>query len=370
MFRMHDDPQQMVAMMIAHTRYVALALGTLVLLPAAVAAQWIQQTSNTTADLRGVSVVSRSVAWASGSKGTFLRTTDGGATWVTGTVPGAATLDFRDVQAVDANTAYLMSIGPGEQSRIFKTTDGGRHWTLQFTNPAPKGFLDGMAFWDVSNGIAVSDPVDGRFLIVTTSDGGAHWEPLPAAQRPEALPGDGLFAASGTSVAVGGRDTVWFGTGGAAEARVLRSTDRGRTWTSAPTPMTAGTAAAGIFSLAFIDGRRGVAVGGNYQKPAEVGVNVVLTADGGRTWTATTRAQPAGFRSGVAVVAGKGAPTLIAVGTSGSDWSGDGGATWTAIDALNYNSVAFAGALDAGWAVGPRGRIAKFGGVLPVDGKR
>src|SRR5437762_1040720 len=60
-------------------------------------AQWSPQTSNTTAALRGLSVVNENVVWASGTKGTFLRTTDGGATWQAGTVPGVEALDFRDV---------------------------------------------------------------------------------------------------------------------------------------------------------------------------------------------------------------------------------------------------------------------------------
>src|SRR5262249_46794587 len=105
------------------------------------------QISNSTASLRGVSAVSEQVAWASGTGGTFLRTTDGGTTWTAGKVPGAERLDFRDVQAVDANTAYLLSIGKGETSRVYKTTDGGANWTLQLQNKDAEGFFDEMAFW-------------------------------------------------------------------------------------------------------------------------------------------------------------------------------------------------------------------------------
>ena len=122
--------------------------------------------------LRGVSAVDARVAWASGDKGTFVRTTDGGRTWKAGTVSGAEELDFRDVDAFSASTAYLLSIGEGEKSRIYKTVDGGEHWTLQFTNPTPKAFFDAMAFWDERNGVAFSDPVEGHFLGVVTSDGG------------------------------------------------------------------------------------------------------------------------------------------------------------------------------------------------------
>ncbi|HEY9227146.1 MAG TPA: hypothetical protein VIP11_10895, partial [Gemmatimonadaceae bacterium] len=83
------------------------------------------QKSGTTALLIAVSPVNDRVAWVSGSLGTWLRTTDGGTTWQTGRVPGADSLQFRDVHAVDANTAYLLSIGDGNQSRIYKTTDAG-----------------------------------------------------------------------------------------------------------------------------------------------------------------------------------------------------------------------------------------------------
>src|SRR6185369_17765504 len=80
-------------------------------------AQWTPQPSGTTARFRGVSAASKSIVWASGSGGTFAQTTDGGATWHSTVMPGAEGLDFRDVEAVDANKAYVLSIGPGEQSR-------------------------------------------------------------------------------------------------------------------------------------------------------------------------------------------------------------------------------------------------------------
>src|SRR3954463_1869657 len=102
---------------------------------------WTPQTSGVTARLRGVSAVSDRVAWASGSASTVLRTEDGGASWKKLTVT-ADTLDFRDVDAIDGTTAYLLSIGNGDASRIYKTVDGGLTWTLQFRNPDPKAFLD------------------------------------------------------------------------------------------------------------------------------------------------------------------------------------------------------------------------------------
>lgn len=322
-------------------------------------AQWSPQQSGTTARLRGVSAASSTVAWASGSGGTYARTTDGGASWQSSIMPGASQLDFRDVQAVDANTAYLLSIGPGEQSRIYKTNDGGAEWTLQFTNHNPKAFFDSFAFWDALTGIAVSDPVDGKFILIKTTDGGATWKELPRESSPQALEGDGAFAASGTCIAVAGKKNVWFGTGGAASARVFRSSDGGDTWKVAVTPITAGNASSGIFSIAFKDSRNGVIVGGDYKKENESSANVATSTDGGATWTLTKGARPSGFRSAVAYAHGTRGPMMVAVGPSGSDYSIDNGGSWVSLGGAGFHAVSFGGR-DAGWGVGEGGRVAKL----------
>src|SRR5262249_14457611 len=117
--------------------------------------QWRTQAIDTKADLRGLCVVSRDVAWVSGTRGTYGRTTDGGKTWSVGAVPGAEKLDFRDVKAFGEATAYLLSAGPGDASRIYKTTDGGKSWAMQFKCADPAAFFDAVAFWDNKHGIAL-----------------------------------------------------------------------------------------------------------------------------------------------------------------------------------------------------------------------
>src|SRR5947208_13643045 len=114
-------------------------------------AQWVKQQVNTNAAFRGLSVVNDKIIWASGTAGTVIRTIDGGKTWQVMTVPGAEKLDFRDIEAFDAKTAYVLSIGTGAASRIYKTTDGGSHWNLQFTNPDQKALYDAIACWDRNN---------------------------------------------------------------------------------------------------------------------------------------------------------------------------------------------------------------------------
>ncbi len=55
---------------------------------------------------------------------------------------------------------------------------------------------------------------------------------------------------------------------------------------------------------------------------------------------------------------------VVAVGPRGMDWSTDSGSTWHPADTVTYWAVAFSSA-DAGWAVGPGGRIVK----LTVEGR-
>jgi photosystem II stability/assembly factor-like uncharacterized protein len=315
--------------------------------------QWRAQAIDTKADFRGLCVVSAAIAWVSGTMGTYARTSDGGKTWSVGTVPGAGKLDFRDVKAFGEATAYLLSAGPGDASRIYKTTDGGKSWVMQFKCADPAAFFDAVAFWDEKHGIALGDPVGGRFQLIVTADGGASWKPLPAKTLPPALPGEGAFAASGTCLVTRGEREVWFATGGAKSARVFRSRDRGGSWEVSATPVAAGAESAGIFSIAFRDEKHGLVVGGDYRKPDAVGATAAATSDGGRTWTPLGGRLP--YRSAVAWAKDR----WVAVGTSGSHVSLDGGATWKLLDHESYNSVGFA-PTGEGWAVGPKGRVARF----------
>jgi photosystem II stability/assembly factor-like uncharacterized protein len=320
---------------------------------ATVVAQWQAQTVNTKASLRGLSVVSEKVIWASGTGGTFLRTIDGGQTWKVGTVPDAQKLDFRDVEAFDRDTAYLLSIGNGEASRIYKTTDGGETWKMQFKSTNEKVFLDAFAFWDRNNGIAMSDPVDGYYYLLTTTDGGATWKERGTGKMPRAIEGEAAFAASGTCLIVNGKSDAYLVSGGSA-ARVFRTTDRGSSWTVADTPIVKGTNGSGIFSIAMPDAKNGVIVGGNYEKPAETAGNLAFTSDGGKTWVA--RSGLSGYRSGVAYIDKR---TIIAVGSSGSDISTDGGKTWKNLDKVSYNAVQAKGRTVV-WGVGDKGMVARL----------
>lgn len=325
---------------------------------AAVAAlpTWTPQTTGVRSTLRGVSAASDQVAWASGSASTVLHTTDGGATWTRVEVT-TDRVDFRDVDAINEHTAYLLSIGKGEASRIYKTTDAGATWTAQFTNHDPNVFLDAMTFWDEAHGLVIGDSIDGQFCLFQTADAGATWTRVPPASLPPALPNEGAFAASGTNIAVYGTH-AWIGTGASSTARVLHTPDRGRTWTVASTPLSSGNSS-GIFSVAFRDAQHGVIVGGDFGKEAEAVDNLAVTADGGATWTLVKDHALSGFRSVVAYQPG--APTtLVAVGPQGADWSTDDGHSWTPIPGQGFHTFSFSPTGTVGWGAGGMGRVGEL----------
>ena len=319
---------------------------------------WVVQKSGVEASLRGVSAVDEKTAWASGSKGTVLRTIDGGEKWTAVMVPGAESLDFRDIEAFSAETAIVMS--SGRPAKIFRTTDGGGTWEERYSNDEPGIFLDAMAFFDDSRGLAGGDPMGGRFVLLATADGGKTWSMLPDESRPEAKEGEGAFAASGTCLATWGRSSAWFCTGGPV-SRIFRSENGGRRWEAVASPLLSGQASYGTFSVAFTDSRNGIAVGGDYRnEPANAG-NAAVTADGGKTWTLLMDAQPGGFREAVLFAPLTTPDLAVSVGPSGSDYSLDLGKTWKPIAGTSgFHSLSFAKKGKVGWAVGKNGLIAKL----------
>lgn len=339
--------------------FLTLLLASLACTGALAQPAWHPETSGTSAELRGLSVVSTSVAWASGARGTVLRTTDG-VHWQVIAVPEAEKLDFRAIHAFDATNAIIMSAGPGAASRLYRTSDGGATWRLLATNAFAEGFWDAIAFWDAEHGIVFGDPVGGAFQVYLTADGGASWQPVSDPAGLAALAAEGAFAASGTCLSVAGSDDAWISTGGAVNARVLHSSDRGRSWHAAATPVLAGAPSRGAFSVGFANARLGIVAGGDYKEPKLAAQNGARSEDGGATWTPTA-ILPVGFMSVVVPVPGTRA-SFVAAGLAGSGYSSDGGKRWTALDATPINTVGFANAVN-GWAVGPRGLLLKYTGA-------
>lgn len=305
---------------------------------------------------RGIAAVSDSVCWVSGSRGTILRTTDGGKRWEQRTIAGADSLDFRDIEAFSRDTAVAMSIGSGRQSRVYRTTDGGSSWNLVQQNQYREGFYDAIAFWDNRRGILQGDPLNGRLYLMTTDDGGRSWQEIPQTQMPPVEEGEYAFAASGTQLVTGPNGQAWIGTGG-AKARVLYSQDYGRSWHSFDAPIIQGEPSTGIFSLAFAEGHSyGIAVGGDYTKEEEGTDNVIYTEDGGAHWKLLREASLP-YRSAVRYTGGY----FITVGPSGSEYSNDRGKTWHPIQGPGFHTLDTGpGGMKAVWAAGRDGRVGRL----------
>ncbi|MFN8349803.1 MAG: YCF48-related protein [Spirosomataceae bacterium] len=320
--------------------------------------QWAPQNSGTDAHFRSVSAVNERVVWAGGSKGTVLRTTDGGSNWVVIKVLGAEKLDFRGIKGIDPNTAVAVSAGLAEegQARIYRTEDAGKTWQQVWQTNQKGVFLDGVAFWDKKNGMIFGDPLDNRMYLLKTSDGGKSWERLLPAGLPENLPKEASFAASNSTMVVQGSKHIWVGTGGADRARVFYSVDRGQTWQVSDTPMKA-NASSGIFGLHFWDVNHGIAVGGDYKADREAFENVITTQDGGKTWQNAAPTDPAGLKE--AVVKRKDG-TLIAAGPAGSCISTDNGKTWQPLTGASAGLHALTVSGNRCWAIGSKGQIVRL----------
>lgn len=308
---------------------------------------WQRQTSGSEASLRGLYVLNDTTVWASGAKGTILRTTDGGDSWQKLAAP-ADSLDFRSLWAFNANEALIATAG--QPARIYRTQDGGEHWQLVYADSTGKGFFDAIAFWDSNRGLALSDPIDGKFLLLTTEDGGMSWTPL---HLPSPVEGEAFFAASNGSIALTPQGKAWIGTGGGA-IRVMHTPNGGKNWQIQETPLITTSLASGLYALSFASAKQGVAVGGAYDQPNNGTHAALYTLNGGKNWL-KAKVPPKGYRSGLALLPGT--TTYLAVGTNGTDISRDGGKTWSVLHQENLNSIRFSPSGNKGWAIGPKGTI-------------
>ena len=294
------------------------------------------------------------IIWATGSNGVLLRSPDAGKSWTRLHIDNADTQDFRGIRSFGPDTAYVFSVGNDNKSHIYKTSDAGKTWRTQYSDPRPGFFLDGLVCRTEKACFAISDPIDGKFPILRTEDG-ENWTELSKDSEPSALPTEGLFAASNSSLILCGphQNDILFATGGPA-ARVFHSVDDGHTWTFAATPILSGNAAAGIFSVAC-DGRTLVAVGGDYRNPTAAKSVAAYSTDLGAIWHLASK-PPSGYRSSVVAVPSAITTVWLAAGTTGTDVSIDAGVHWSAFGHENTNAAMSIGPNQV-LAVGPKGTI-------------
>lgn len=303
--------------------------------------------------MRGLSVVSDSVAWVSGSNGFIGKTLDGGASWTWQQPKGYEKLDFRDIEAFDEHNAVV--VNAGSPAFILRTQDGGVSWQEVYKNVDTAIFLDGMDFWDAQNGIIFGDPIKNSLQLLQTTNGGLSWTDISAHLTIPMRTGEAGFAASGTTIRTlpGGR--TWIATGGTT-SNIYYSKNYGRSWKQYTLPIINGKNSTGPFSMAMYNRKKGMAVGGDYVKDKENTNNVLLTTDGGKSWTKPTT-PVLGYRSGVTYIT---KDIAVATGSSGTDITLDGGKNWKNISKDNFNAVQKAKKGSLILLTGNRGQISQL----------
>jgi len=293
---------------------------------------------------RGLSIVNNCI-WVSGSGGTVGRSTDAGKTWQWFVVPGQEKNEFRDIEALDNNTAIIMGIA--SPAFIFKTSDGGKTWINTYQNNHPSMFLDAMAFKNRKEGLVIGDPIDGEIFVAETKDGGDTWQETGKLHLPITENGEAFFAASGTNIIWSGSQ-YYIVSGGITSRFFVNKT-------AFKLPTTQGGQMTGANGLA-VQGKNILIVSGDYQNPNRTDSAFVYSTDAGKTWRLPS-STTGGYRSCVCF-AGK--DTAIAVGLSGIDITYDAGKSWKTISKEGFNTCAYSSIEKAIYLVGNNGRLGKI----------
>ncbi|MGL1887280.1 MAG: YCF48-related protein [Reichenbachiella sp.] len=302
---------------------------------------------------RGLSVLNEKVVWVSGSNGTVAKTIDGGNTWDRLKVQGGDSLDFRDIEVFSELEAIVMSAGEGSKSNIYRTENGGSTWKLVYANTFEKGFFNGISFKNKNEGVLTGDPVENKLFVLHTKDGGANWNRVDTAILPEMKVGEfGGYAASGSHLIY--NNDYFINCTGGEYSRIIISDSSLETWEVVSTAIAQGGGSSGIFSIDFCNSNYGVAVGGDYTKENEGLDNVMITNDGGLTWTLSTTFSV--YQSAVKFVDCK---TVVSTGPKGTYLSRDGGEDWekTLYEGYHTMGIAEDGSI---WAAGSKGRVTKI----------
>lgn len=207
----------------------------------------------------------------------IMKTSNGGNNWQTTVIDTTRGYSAVNIYALDSQTAWVMASFNETETVVYQTEDGGQHWVLK---------LDGMSnlieesiglhFFDSNTGLLWGNEWSNpRLVVYRTTDGGTSWEMVDDPNLPE--PGSWLagFAPSGNNMYDAVGDTIWIPT----DIQILRSTDRGASWTATEFfPFS-------IYSLAFEDAQHGIFTSDNYFNTLRS--RAFVTEDGGDTWVET-----------------------------------------------------------------------------------
>jgi hypothetical protein len=302
----------------------------------------------------------------------WVRTTDGGNVWTTGTIGAPSANVISNIWPIDADTCYAaMFDSTGAGGVVYKTTNGGAAWSQVGANmfQAPTSFANVVYFWDAQNGVAMGDPIGSplKYEIHLTNDYGNTWTQVPPANIP-VLANTAEYGITNLFDAADGR--IWFAT---TYGDVYRSIDGGNNWTKSasgfPAYIPAGGSRQDISNIAFSDSLHGLLmqVNGN-----TLTISLRSTSDGGLTWSPVS---PVGTVFGGSICGVPGTvSTFVSSGSNpdfgfGTSFTLDGGQNWIEIDnGISHTHLDFLDTIT-GWTgeyiqAGAIGGAWKFDGVL------
>ncbi len=311
-------------------------------------AQWVQQTSGTTAQLNSVSAISDQICWVAGAPGTVLRTTNAGVNWLNSTGNISASFTGVNIWGVDGLTALVAGV-IGSNAFVYRTSNGGTNWTQVFMQTG--GFINSVQLTGGLFGYMMGDPVGGRWSLWNTGTIGLSWDStsLRLAGTGEAGCNNGMFIL-GTK--------LWFTTN-TSNGKIYYSTNSGVSFTTQQTGATSQSFGAIWFNYASVG-------------MASSNSSLFYTTTSGSTWSPVTNVPGTGVISGIT---GKNTRWWCIRSSSGSSiyTSGDNGATWTSqsCPSGSYAHITL-GRLSTGgtanvWAVGDAGKIIYLSGVVGVE---
>ena len=203
-----------------------------------------------------------------------VRTTDGGRTYRTSTLPINMSGYHRAPYLLDAKTAFLATTHiETNATAIYRTVDSGATW--QVLPYHPQSFLNAVVFFDQNNGIAICDRDSVGAFIAYTTNGGISFTRLPQTNVPNARPEEVILG--GGEQVIGNaiiQPTLDLETG---LFRMWRSTDRGRNWAAGE--WMEETSPFGPNTI-FTDANNGLWIQGEVTPEN----HAFYTTDGGHTW--------------------------------------------------------------------------------------
>lgn len=304
-------------------------------------------------DIRALTVNSQHLIFA-GSKGRFgyLNTADHSVDYVGQIELEGNHPEFRGI-AHTGEDDFIVSAGyPGV---IYKVNHFGQR-KIVYQQDTPGTFFNAINFWNDQEGIIIGDPVEDCMDFLITRDGGETWNTTDCKTIDKTSKNEAAFAASNTNIVTQG-ESAWVLTGGRT-SRVYSTTDKGKTWTTTPTPIRHDRPTSGGYSMDFYNAKTGIIIGGDYTRPEETHANKAITVNGGKTWKLVADQETPGYQSAVQFVPHSNGREVVSVGPSGVYYSKDGGESWTQFSTEAFHTIRFLNDFVA-YAAG-EGKIAQF----------